>query len=160
MAKEPVAMGMELISDALNLEGDEVVVMAAFRKNEWKAKLLDLPFSLFEQFDGFDVRPKETLTTEEPSTQHKTVRTRRPHFDFYKIGLNRGDVLTFTENPEIQAEIVGNKTVVYNGVVSYISPLTKELLNGRGGSHPLKYWKIDGKTLAELYQNKYGGQNS
>lgn len=76
-----------------------------------------------------------------------------PTFYFFEMGLNVGDVLTFTEDPSITAVVATNRKVICNGKETYLTPLTNELRgkNSRMG----KYWTINGKTIDELYYETY-----
>ena len=76
-----------------------------------------------------------------------------PTFYFFEMGLNVGDVLTFTEDPSITAVVATNRKVICNGKETYLTPLTNELRgkNSRMG----KYWIINGKTIDDLYYETY-----
>lgn len=76
-----------------------------------------------------------------------------PTFYFFEMGLNVGDVLTFTEDPSITAIVATNRKVICNGRETYLTPLTNEL---RGKSSRMgKYWTFNGKTIDELYYETY-----
>lgn len=76
-----------------------------------------------------------------------------PTFYFFEMGLNVGDVLTFTEDPSITATVATNRKVICNGKETYLTPLTNELRgkNSRMG----KYWTFNGKTIDEFYYETY-----
>lgn len=76
-----------------------------------------------------------------------------PTFYFFEMGLNVGDVLTFTEDPSITAVVATNRKVICNGKETYLTPLTNEL-RGKSGRMG-KYWTINGKTIDELYYETY-----
>ena len=69
------------------------------------------------------------------------------------MGLNVGDILTFTEDPSITAVVATNRKVICNGKETYLTPLTNEL-RGKSGRMG-KYWTINGKTIDELYYETY-----
>lgn len=76
-----------------------------------------------------------------------------PTFYFFEMGLNVGDILTFTEDTSINATVATNRKVICNGKETYLTPLTNELRgkNSRMG----KYWTFNGKTIDELYYETY-----
>lgn len=76
-----------------------------------------------------------------------------PTFYFFEMGMNVGDVLTFTPDPTITATVATNRKVICNGKETYLTPLTNEL---RGKSSRMgKYWTFNGRTIDDLYYATY-----
>lgn len=119
----------------------------------------------------FEEKDKETIYTlrrdlvivmdEMTKTKRSGASTKReskgtvgyPTFYFFEMGLNVGDVLTFTEDPSITATVATNRKVICNGKETYLTPLTNEL-RGKSGRMG-KYWTFNGKTIDDLYYETY-----
>lgn len=88
------------------------------------------------------------------TTKQKSLGTiGYPTFYFFEMGVNVGDVLTFTEDPSIKAIVASNRKVICDGKEAYLTPLTNKL-RGKSGRMG-KYWTINGKTIDELYYETY-----
>lgn len=83
------------------------------------------------------------------------ARKRRPCLNFFEMGLHKGDILTFEKDPSITAVIASEKKVIFNGVETSLTPITKELLNSSVAVQPTPHWYCEGKSLIEYYNDTY-----
>ena len=86
----------------------------------------------------------------------KNVVKKRPKFNFFEKGITLGSKIVFYD-PENQAEaeVIGEKSVSYNGNVYRLTTLTSELLNINYNVRPMHYWLFNGKLLTEYYNETY-----
>jgi len=61
----------------------------------------------------------------------KGIRIKGELFDFYKKGLKDGDQVSFIYDHSIQAIVAGNRLVLFEGKLWYLSSLTRELYTRR-----------------------------
>lgn len=83
---------------------------------------------------------------------------RRPRMNFHEMGLADGALLTFTgpSSPEpTVATVCDAHKVLYNGEVTYLTPLTQQLLGLPYAVAPARFWSHNGKSLDDLYNETY-----
>ena len=101
------------------------------------------------------VMDEMTKTERSSTTPHRESKGTIgfPTFSFFDIGMNVGDVHTFTPYPNITATVVTNRKVICNGKETYLTSLTAEL---RGKQSRMgKYWTYKGKTIDDYYYETY-----
>ena len=83
-------------------------------------------------------------------------RTSSQRFDFYSRGIKDGDIIQFIDNPEIKAIVQGEKTVLFENEIWYLSPLTRELytrmgnVNSSGAYQGPAFFMFNGKKLTDI----------
>jgi len=97
----------------------------------------------------------ESITEEDKKATSRFVG-RRPGFKFEQMGIKIGCkiILDNTDNPA-EAIVAENNKVIYNGSEYSLTPLTKELLGISYQILPLRYWKYEGKSLDDFYNETY-----
>lgn len=86
----------------------------------------------------------------------KGIRTKGELFDFYKKGLKDGDQITFIYNSSIKAIVAGNRQVLFEGQLWYLSPLTREIysrkgqVNASGAYQGPAYFEYQGIKLSDI----------
>lgn len=85
---------------------------------------------------------------------------RRPRMNFYEMGLTDGAILIFTgasspSSEPIIATVCDAHKVLYNGEATYLTPLTRQLLDLPYGVAPARFWSHNGKSLDDLYNETY-----
>ena len=85
---------------------------------------------------------------------------RRPHLNYFEMGLKVDDVLTHTKTGE-QAKVYSGRQLIYKGRICYISTLEEELTEKHRGKSesggPSNHWTTaDGRVLNDLYEATYG----
>lgn len=85
---------------------------------------------------------------------------RRPHLNYFEMGLKENDVLIHVKTGE-EARVYSGRQLIYKGRIVYISPLEEELTEKHrhksesGG--PSNHWiTSDGRVLNDLYEATYG----
>lgn len=97
------------------------------------------------RFEPMQQAVQEVINTEEE-------RRKNPKMDFFKMGLNVGDVLTFSEDNSLTCQIADNKKVTYNGKPYSLSKLTQQLRGTNYAVQSSPYWVTnDGIPLIDLY---------
>lgn len=77
-------------------------------------------------------------------------------FDFYSRGIKDGDIIEFIEDSEIKAIVQGERTVIFENEVWYLSPLVREIftrkgnVNASGAYQGPAYFTYNGKKLTEI----------
>ena len=86
----------------------------------------------------------------------KNIIKKRPKFNFVEMGIPIGSKIIFydPENPA-EAEVIGERSVKYNGKEYKLTALSSELLNINYNVRPMHYWKYNGKLLREYYNETY-----
>ena len=87
---------------------------------------------------------------------HQTKRRVSQRFDFYSRGIKDGDVIEFIDDPSIKAVVQGERTVIFENEIWYLSPLVRELYTRKGtvsssGSYQgPAYFIYNGKKLTDI----------
>ena len=85
----------------------------------------------------------------------KQAKKKRPNINYFEMGLEKGTVMTFTNDSEITVTIVSDKKVIYNEEEMSLTRVTKELLELDYAVQPTKYWLVDGKNLRDIWKETY-----
>lgn len=83
------------------------------------------------------------------------AKSRRPPLNFFEMGLNKGDVLVFSQNPEVQCSVVSAKKVLFNNEEQSLTAVTKELLHKDYAVQPTSWWIYNGESLLDIYDKTY-----
>ena len=84
-------------------------------------------------------------------------RNRRENFRFSILGLKAGSVLTFLRDESIQATVIDDRRISFEGKETSLSSSALEILRTRYGYRAKtiagpQYWCHEGKTLSEMRQ--------
>ena len=100
-----------------------------------------------EPFDSFEGEKCKTIK----ATDKTPKRTRRPNLNFYTMGLISGDTIHFKEDESIEATVVSESKVEYQGKKYSLTALTQELKHLDRAITPTGEWLFDGRNLKDLY---------
>ena len=112
-----------------------------------------------------DVTPAEDVVedrVEQDSLNRE--RNRRENFKFSILGLKAGSVLTFLRDESIQATVIDDRRISFEGKETSLSSSALEILRTRYGYRAKtiagpQYWCFEGKTLSEIRQElETGGE--
>lgn len=84
---------------------------------------------------------------EEIEAEHKE---RLSPFAFSKCGIEIGEVIEYSANPQITCKVVGDKTVEHEGETYSLSALAKLLLNSKYSVAGPRYFKYKGEWLNDI----------
>ena len=117
--------------------------------------------AILELFHHEDVTEEVTGEIENDLTDNdkaatQNAKVRRPSLNFYEMGMQKGDVLLWTEEPSISVVINSERKVIYEGEEVSISSLSAKL-KGYNTKHraPGKYWTYKGRSLDDIYDETY-----
>jgi len=85
----------------------------------------------------------------------KQAKKKRPNINYFEMGLEKGTLMTFTNDSEITVTIASEKKVIYNEEEMSLTRVTKELLELEYAVQPTKYWLVDGKNLRDIWRETY-----
>ena len=85
----------------------------------------------------------------------KQAKKKRPNINYFEMGLEKGTLMTFTNDSEITVTIASEKKVIYNEEEMSLTRVTKELLELDYAVQPTKYWLVDGKNLRDIWRETY-----
>ena len=110
-----------------------------------------------------DVTPVEDVVedrVEQDSLNRE--RNRRENFRFSILGLKAGSVLTFLRDESIQATVIDDRRISFEGKETSLSSSALEILRTRYGYRAKtiagpQYWCHEGKTLSEMRQEMETG---
>ena len=117
--------------------------------------------AILELFHHEDVTEEVTDEIENDLTPEDKVATqnakrRRPSLNFFEMGMQKGDVLLWKEDPTISAVVDSERRVIYQGEEISISALSATL-KGYNTKHiaPCKYWSYKDRPLDDIYDETY-----
>lgn len=126
-----------------------------FRINVEQAK------AILELFHHTDVTEDVTeeiqndLTAEDRAAT-ENARTHRPALNFYEMGLQKGDVLVWKDDPSIFVTVMSDRKVCYQEEEVSISALSAKL---KGSKYkyiqPTPHWLYKDRLLSEIYDETY-----
>ena len=95
------------------------------------------------------------LTPEDKAASVK-VQKHRPALDFYEMGMQKGDILVWKDDPSIIVTIISDRKIEYEGEEMSISALSATL-KGYKVKHiqPTPHWLYNDRPLSEIYDETY-----
>lgn len=121
---------------------------------------VDQAKSILELFHHEDVTTEVSdeiqndLTADDKAASVKS-KPHRPPLNFFEMGMSKGDILTYKDNPEITITVFSDRSVLYNGNEMAISLVTKELKNSKWYVAPGAYWLYNDRLLGDIYDETY-----
>lgn len=96
------------------------------------------------------------LTDDDKQAQAKEKnKKRRPPMNYYEMGISNGATLVFIQDTSITAEVCAERKVLYKGVETSLTAITKELLHKELAVQPAPYWSYNGGVISEIYDRTY-----
>ncbi len=127
-------------------------------------RVLELMAALHNRTDAL-TQPRHTPDEEQEEEDAKeidTMRTERAaNFSFSKCGITPNELVTFEWNgyDSVQASVVNDRQVEYQGQTYYLTALAKKLLGRNIGVQGPLYFKYKDKRLTELRADKENVDN-
>lgn len=94
--------------------------------------------------------------TEEDKAATIKAQAHRPALNFYEMGMQKGDILVWKDDPNISVTIKSERKVLYNGKETSISLLSAQLKSYKS-KHiaPGSHWLFNDKLLSDIYDETY-----
>ena len=126
-----------------------------FRINVGQAK------AILELFHHTDVTEEVTdeiqndLTDDDKAASAR-AQVHRPPLDFYEMGMQKGDVLIWKDDPTVTVTVASARKIIYDGEETSISALSAQL-KGYKSKHiaPGSHWLFNDKLLSDIYDETY-----
>ena len=101
------------------------------------------------------VEIENDLTPEDKAAAVK-AQIHRPALPFYELGMQKGDILVWKDDPSISVTIISDRKVEYEGEECSISALSAQL-KGYKVKHisPTPHWLFKERSLSEIYDETY-----
>ncbi len=98
----------------------------------------------------------ENDLTEDDKAASVKAQQKRPPLNFFEMGLQKGDVLKWKDDPTIIVTIASERKILYNGEEVSISALSAKL-KGYNTKHiaPGAHWLYNDKLLNDIYDETY-----
>lgn len=98
----------------------------------------------------------ENDLTDDDKAATQNAKVRRPSLNFYEMGMKKGDILLWKDDPSISVMINSERKVIYKGEEVSISSLSAKL-KGYNTKYiaPGKYWKCKDRSLDDIYDETY-----
>jgi hypothetical protein len=80
---------------------------------------------------------------------------RRPKFNFFHMGIPRGAVLAYADDPTKTVKVLDESQVDFGGVPSSMTEVTRQLKGLDRPLAPLPHWTFKGERLSMFYDRTY-----
>ena len=126
-----------------------------FRINVEQAKAILELFHHEDITNDVSEEIENDLTPEDKAASVK-AQIHRPALNFYEMGMQKGDILMWKDDPSISVTIVTDRKVDYDGEEWSISALSAQL-KGYKVKHisPTPHWLYKDRLLSEIYDETY-----
>ena len=111
-----------------------------------------------EKMGGIEVTPKEVVfETEQDKQALNNAKKRKGRVDYFgSLGINSGEILTFSKDQSLTCEVGENGQVVFRGEVTTLSGSALIIVSEMGYNwqqiRGAGYWCYRGTNLLDLYQ--------
>lgn len=93
--------------------------------------------------------------TDDDKAATKKAQVHRPALNFMQMGMKKGDVLVWKEDPNITITVYSERTVMFKGEEKAISAVTRDLKGSKWYVAPGSYWLYNDRLLNEIYDETY-----
>jgi hypothetical protein len=83
---------------------------------------------------------------------------RRPTFNFFHMGIPRGAVLTYADDPTKTVKVLDERQVEFGGVPTSMTEVTRQLKGLDRPLAPLPHWTFKGERVSKFYERAYPTQ--
>jgi hypothetical protein len=81
-------------------------------------------------------------------------RKRRPNLNFEEMGISTGEILT-SNVADVTVRVSGSKKVLWDGEEMSLTAATRRVLDLPYSVAPGPFWRFDGRTISEIYEETY-----
>jgi hypothetical protein len=96
------------------------------------------------------MKPEGHEVLDEQTAKEISEESRRGPFKFSMCGIKPGEKVQFTDNPSIEAVVVDDRHIEYNGETTSLSALAQKI---KGFDHPVQgtvWFTYKGERLSDL----------
>ena len=126
-----------------------------FRINVEQAKVILELFNLEDITTEISEEINNDLTPEDKAAKTK-AQIHRPALNYFDMGMQKGDILVWKDDPSITVTIISDRKVSYEGEEVSLSALSAKL---KGYSikyiTPVPHWLYKDRLLSEIYDETY-----
>lgn len=128
------------------------------RRKEFYAMTAEDAYSLLESIAKISgtlarlnrMKPEGHEVLDEQTAKEISEESRRGPFKFSMCGIKPGEKVQFTDNPSIEAVVVDDRHIEYNGETTSLSALAKELKGFDHVTQGPKWFMYKGEILSEM----------
>lgn len=102
----------------------------------------------------------QTRATVEREREEKELKKKRPLLNYFDLGIQEGERLSWKDNQDIYVTVSGERKVIYEGEEYYLTAVTQKLKDTTKPIAPAPYWLYNGKSLTDIYNEKYPLEDS
>ena len=126
-----------------------------FKINVEQAKAILELFHHTDVTEDVSEEIQNDLTVDDKEASEKT-KSKRPPLNYYEMGIHKGDILKWKDDPSITVTVISDRKVSYNGEEVSISALSAQL-KGYKVKHiqPTPHWVYNERLLSEIYDETY-----
>jgi hypothetical protein len=95
------------------------------------------------------------LFDDSPDDSNDDTISKRPSLDYFRMGIQMNEYLTWNTDPTIKVKIIGPKEVEFNGIRQSLTAVTRILRNKPYNENPTPFWSYNGKILQNIYDETY-----
>ena len=126
-----------------------------FKINVEQAKAILELFHHTDVTEDVSEEIENDLTQDDKEASEK-AKTKRPPLNYYEMGIHKGDILKWKDDPSITVTVISDRKVSYNGEEVSISALSAQL-KGYKVKHiqPTPHWLYEDRLLSDIYDETY-----
>ena len=126
-----------------------------FKINVEQAKAILELFHHTDVTEDVSEEIQNDLTDEDKAASTK-AQAKRPPLNFFEMGMQKGDILIWKDDPSITATVNSERKILFNDEETSLSALSAKL-KGYNVKHiaPGAYWLFNDKLLSDIYDETY-----
>ena len=126
-----------------------------FKINVEQAKAILELFHHTDVTEDVSEEIQNDLTDEDKAASSK-AQAKRPPLNYYEMGIQKGEILRWKDNPSITVTVISERKVSYKGEDVSISALSA-MLKGYKVKHiqPTPHWLYNDRLLSDIYDETY-----
>ena len=126
-----------------------------FKINVEQAKVILELFHHTDVTEDVSEEIQNDLTDDDKAATEK-AKEKRPPLNYYKMGIQKGEILRWKDDPSITVTVISERKVSYKGEDVSISALSAQL-KGYKVKHiqPTPHWLYNDRLLSDIYDETY-----
>ena len=95
------------------------------------------------------------LLAEDTDDDEGAESGRRPTFNFFHMGIPKGAILTYVDDPAQTVKVLDERQVEFQGAATSMTDITRQLKGLTRPLAPLPHWTFKGERLSKYYDRTY-----